>query len=61
MAQGSSTPIDLAVFAILFIDLAFLSTLLTRLASRKKVFRLLDGFGKTVSIRPPPMAVLIAA
>lgn len=61
LEQGAGSPIDLTTFAILFIDLAFFSVLLTRVVSRPKTIKLLDGFVRATGIRPPPVPDLVAA
>jgi hypothetical protein len=48
----------LAILAWFCIDLAFLLTLFSRIRSRSRVTRLLDGFVRATGIRPPPNAVL---
>lgn len=58
--QGAST-FNLAIFALIFIDLSFLSALRSRLVSRPKTVRLLHGFAKTYGMRPPPVASPVAA
>lgn len=59
--QGGVTPISLTLFAVLFVDLAFLRTLMARVVLRSGALRLVDGFGSATGIRPPPAVALIAA
>ena len=49
----------MAITAQLFIGLAFLSALLTRVVPRPNAVKL-DGFGRVAGIRPPPSAALLA-
>ncbi|MDE1176272.1 MAG: hypothetical protein PW789_06635 [Edaphobacter sp.] len=45
----------------LFVDLAFLSALRSRVVSQSKAQRLMDGFRRAAGIRPPPVQLLVAA
>lgn len=49
------------LLAEIFIGLAFLGLLLSRVVPRRSAGRLLDGFGMTGGIRPPPSTALSAA
>ncbi|HEY8998637.1 MAG TPA: hypothetical protein VIM60_12085 [Edaphobacter sp.] len=53
--QGAGM-LNLAIFALLFIDLSFLSALRSRFVSRSQTVRVLKGFVKTFGMRPPPVA-----
>jgi hypothetical protein len=47
--------------AQLFVGLAFLGALLSRVVPRSNAITLLNGFGSAAGIRPPPSAALLAA
>jgi cytochrome bd-type quinol oxidase subunit 2 len=55
------TPISLILFTILFVDLAFLRRLLTRVVLRSKTEKLMKNFVMVAGIRPPPAAFLVSA
>jgi hypothetical protein len=60
--QFQATMLDIGVLtAELFLGLAFLSSLLSRIVPRRSAGRVLNGFGMTGGIRPPPSAALSAA
>ena len=59
--QDQAVMLDLGALAQVFIGLAFLSSLLTRVIPRRNGVTLLDGFGIACGIRPPPSAALPAA
>jgi hypothetical protein len=55
-----SAALDIGAFAAqLFVGLAFLSALLSRVVPRPNAVKL-DGFGRVAGIRPPPSAALLA-
>jgi hypothetical protein len=61
LAQDQAVMLDLGTLAQIFIGLAFLSSLLTRIAPRRSAVTLLNGFGMVCGIRPPPSSALLAA
>lgn len=58
--QGAGM-LNLAIFALLFIDLSFLSALRSRFVSRSQAVRVLKGFVKTFGMRPPPVVTSATA
>jgi len=58
--QGAISFFALAILAWFCIDLAFLFTLFSRIRSRSRVTRLLDGFEQATGIRPPPTDAILA-
>jgi competence protein ComGC len=61
LVQDQAAMLDLGVLAEIFIGLAFLSSLLSRIIPRRSAVTLLDGFGMACGIRPPPSAAPLAA
>jgi hypothetical protein len=58
--QVAGSLMSFTILALLLVDLSFLSALRSRVVSRYKTIRLLDGFVKTAGIRPPPALPLSA-
>ena len=58
--HGAISFFALAILAWFCIDLAFLFTLFSRIRSRSRVTRLLDGFVQATGIRPPPADTILA-
>lgn len=60
--QMQTAMLDASILiAWMFIGLALLVSLLSRVVPRRRAGRLLDGFGVTCGIRPPPCVALSAA
>ena len=58
--NGAISFFALAILAWFCIDLGFLFTLFSRIRSRSRVTRLLDGFVQATGIRPPPADAVLA-
>jgi len=58
--HGAISFFALSILAWFCIDLAFLFTLFSRIRSRSRVTRLLDGFVRATGSRPPPADAVLA-